>query len=341
MNCLTTTMETTDSTCAAAGSGLSAFQVESLERVAAGVLQLVLVPQGGAPCHAVEPGAHVDVHLPQGLVRQYSLLNAGERHRYVIAVGLDARSRGGSAYVHGGLRPGERLMLGVPRNNFALDGSRAPAVLLAGGIGITPLWSMAQQLQRQGRRWTLYCCARSAEHAAFVQQARALAQAGSVGCVHTHFNAEAGGAPIDIDALLGRHAPDSHFYCCGPAPMLDAFVAATGRRGIAQAQLHVERFSASPTGQEQAGEEAFEVVLNSGAVHRVPPRQSILDVLLQAGESLPHSCKQGICGSCETAVLQGEPLHRDALLSPAERASNRTMMICVSRARSGRLVLDI
>lgn len=336
MTCLTAAADIARN---AAPAGLSTFRVEALDRVAVGVVKLVLVPQDGEACRTVEPGAHVDVHLPQGLVRQYSLVNAGERHRYVIAVGLDPRSRGASAYVHGQLRPGDLLALGVPRNNFALDNSDAPAVLVAGGIGITPLWSMAQHLERQGRPWTLYCCARSADHAAFVQEARMLARASRIGRVQTHFDAEAGGAPIDLDALLGRHATASHFYCCGPAPMLDAFLAAGARRGVAQAQLHVERFSAAPAAQ--ADDRAFEVVLNSGAVHRVPPGRSILDVLLQAGESLPHSCREGICGSCETAVLQGEPLHRDALLSPAERASNRTMMICVSRARTDRLVLDI
>lgn len=320
-------------------AGTTAVRVTNLQSAATGVMRVELVPLGGQALDAVEAGAHVDVHLPNGLVRQYSLINDQESHRYVIAVGLDASSRGGSTFVHHGLKLDDTLRIGRPRNHFALHTSTVPAVLVAGGIGITPIWSMVQRLEREGRQWTLYYCARTPEHAAFLADIERLADASRVGRVVRHFDRLPGQVPLDLTGTLAAHEASHHFYCCGPKPMLDAFADAARVHGVPEDRIHIEHFNAAPI--DASGDAPFEVETSDGTVHTVPMGRSILDVLLDAGENVLYSCKEGTCGTCETNVLEGEPLHRDAVLSAAERASHRTMMICVSRCKAGRLKLDI
>ena len=317
----------------------TAVRVTGLRPVATGVMCLELVPQEGRVLDRVECGAHVDVHLPNGVTRQYSLINDRESHRYVIAVGLDANSRGGSAFVHEGLKLNDVLWVDRPRNHFPLHASDVPAVLVAGGIGITPIWSMVQRLEREGRRWTLYYCARTPEHAAFLPDIRRLADTSQVGRLVCHFDRLPGQVPLDLTTTLAGHEPSRHFYCCGPRPMLEAFADAARAHGVADDHIHIEHFSAARS--DALGDIPFEVEINDGSLHSVPAGRSILDVLLAAGETPLYSCKEGICGTCETAVLEGEPLHRDAVLSAAERASGKTMLICVSRCKTGRLKLDI
>lgn len=320
-------------------AGTAQVDVVDVRPVAAGIVAVELRPASGASCASFDAGAHLDLYLPNGLVRQYSLINVGERDKYVVAVSLDPRSRGGSAYIHESLRAGDQIGVGVPRNNFRLDDSTAPAILFAGGIGITPIWSMVKSLETRGRPWVLYYCARTTGHAAFLDEIRQFAVQSRVGRLMCNFDQEPGQTVLSFAAELALHSREAHFYCCGPQPMLAAFEAAAAEAAIPPSHIHVERFSAEPA--DASGDVSFELELASGATYTVPAGKSILDVLTKAGEPVMYSCKEGTCGTCETAVLEGEPLHRDVILSAAERAGNRTMMICVSRCKGKKLKLDI
>lgn len=291
----------------------------------------------GAWLPPFEAGAHIDLQLPNGLIRSYSLLNdQDERHRYVVGINLDARSRGGSRFMHEVVRKGDLLNISAPRNNFRLDETASHTVLISGGIGITPLWAMIQRLEAIGKTWTLYQCARSRQHAAMAAELASLAP--RPGCaVHFHFDDEQGGALLDLGAIVDAEPADTHFYCCGPLPMLEAFEKATAQRP--SAQVHVEYFAAK-SGPDRAG--GFEVVLaKSDRVFRIEAGSTILDTLLKAGLDVPHSCCEGVCGSCLVKVLAGEPDHKDLVLTRGEQAANNQMLICCSGAKSQRLVLDL
>ncbi|MFT4099540.1 MAG: PDR/VanB family oxidoreductase [Burkholderiaceae bacterium] len=284
-----------------------------------------------------EAGSHIDLHLPNGLLRSYSLCNpSSDSGRYVIGVNHDRKSRGGSRYVHQQLRVGQVIDISAPRNNFSLHESAPQTFLVAGGIGVTPIWCMLQRLLALDRPVELLYCARTRTEAAFID---AIGQAAmGKAKVTLRFDDEAGGPP-DLGVLLADKPKDSYFYCCGPTPMLDAFEQTCERLGYANA--HIERFAAAPvaaTGPEQG----FEVRLaKAGKSVEVPPGKSILDALIDAGLNPDHSCKEGVCGACETAVIEGEIEHRDGVLTKSEREAGKTMMICVSRCKRGPLVLDI
>jgi tetrachlorobenzoquinone reductase len=271
----------------------------------------------GAHLPAFGAGAHVDLHLPNGLTRQYSLCNSqDERHRYVVAVKKDALGRGGSRCVHEQLRVGMLVPVGAPRNNFPLHEQSGHSVLIAG-------------LREQALSWELHYSARRRLDAAF------LAELGTQH-VHLHIDEEHGGALLDIATVVNQAPADAHLYCCGPAPMLDAFESAAGSR--APERVHVERFSAAKV----AGGGAFFVELaKSGRRVFVGPDESIADALRAQGVEVQTSCEQGICGTCETRVLAGRPDHRDELLSEGEKAANDVMMICCSRSKDDVLVLDL
>jgi ferredoxin-NADP reductase len=312
--------------------------VHGMRREAPGVLSLELRAQDeGAELPAFEPGAHLDLHLPNGMVRSYSLINpAGERHRYVVAVQEDRTSRGGSRYVHRELRVGTALPISAPRNNFRLHEEAEASVLVAGGIGVTPLLAMLRKLAPLGRPVDFYYCARSRREAAFLGELEALA--GGQVRLHRHFDDEAG-APPDLHRWLAGRPTGAHFYGCGPAPMLAAFERACEALGCAN--VHVERFALLPVAAA-ASEHGCSVELRrSGRTIEVAAGQSILDALLEAGVAADHSCREGVCGACETRVLSGEVEHRDGILSKAERAANKSMMVCVSRCSRGLLVLDL
>ncbi|MFV3126166.1 PDR/VanB family oxidoreductase [Niveispirillum sp. KHB5.9] len=312
------------------------IRVMSMSYEADGVLSLDLRPLNGDPLPSFAAGAHIDLHLPNGLIRSYSLSNdQRERHRYVIGVGLDVASRGGSRYVHAEMRPGQVLSISPPRNNFPLEEGAGRSVLFAGGIGVTPMLAMVRRLATLGRDWTLYYCVRQRRNAGFLAELAQLA-ADKPDALVLNFDGEPGGKLLDIAAAV-RNAGDAHFYCCGPTPMIKAFEAATTH--LPEGRTHVEYFAgveAPATGGGYVVELA-----RSGKSIPVPEGKTILDVCLDAGVDVPYSCMEGVCGSCETKVLSGEPDHRDLILSPKERASNKTMMICCSGAKSGRLVLDL
>lgn len=278
------------------------------------------------------PGAHIDLHLPNGIIRSYSLVRAeSQPQSYVVGVKKDAASRGGSRYVHEELRVGAMLTVSEPRNHFPLNVSASHSVLIAGGIGITPIWCMAQFLEQQGASWELWYSVRTRADAAFVKQMEALGNK-----VRLHVDDEVGQI-MDLQAIINAAPADTHFYCCGPTPMLDAYEQAAAQRD--PDMVHMERFTAK---EAIALEGGFVVSLaRAGKEIVVPEGSSILDVLLEEGVAIDYSCQEGICGCCEVAVLEGDVDHRDAILSDNERAQNKTMMVCCSGSRSQRLVLDL
>ncbi|MCD2513283.1 PDR/VanB family oxidoreductase [Comamonas endophytica] len=315
--------------------------VHQLRHEAVGIVSIELRPLAPATgfAQAVEAGAHIDLHLAEGLVRSYSLVNPGESHRYVVAVTLDRASRGGSRHVHERLRVGQTIAIGAPRNHFALQEAAPRSVLLAGGIGITPIYAMAQRLVALGRPAHLIYCAASREGAAFVSEIGALAAASQgLLTVDWHFRSERGVRPA-LDQLLAAQPADAHFYCCGPQSMLDDYERACAARD--PAQVHLERFGAGPRSPDQTPGEGYCVELRrSGKAVHVAPGVALLDALIDAGLNPDYSCREGVCGACEVKVISGDVEHRDLILTKQEQAANRSMMICVSGCRSGTLVLD-
>ena len=261
---------------------------------------------------AFEAGSHIDLHLPNGLVRSYSLCNpASDRQRYVVGVLNDRKSRGGSRYVHQQLRVGMTLPISAPRNNFALEEDARRSVLVAGGIGVTPIWCMLQRLASLGRPVELVYCARSRKEAAFVEAIEALAREKAIE-LSWHFDDEQG-APPDLAKLLAGRGDDSHYYCCGPMPMLDAFERSCEQ--LAYANVHIERFAAVHVEAPAATQSCVVACAKSQREVEVPAGKSILDSLIDAGLDPDHSCKEGVCGACETAVLEGEVEHHDGILT--------------------------
>ncbi|MCB1395309.1 MAG: oxidoreductase [Rhodobacter sp.] len=294
----------------------------------------------GSPLPRAEPGAHVDVILSDDLRRSYSLTQAldGTTPGCTVAVHRNPASRGGSAFVHEGLRVGDRLRLSRPKNHFPLNEAAAQSVLIAGGIGITPMLAMIRRLAEAGRPWHLHYAARKRSAAAFLAELDAcVAASGGQGRVTTHFDDEANGALIDIAGIIAAAGPEVHFYCCGPEPMLAAYEAAA--RGVPKDRVHAEYFSAR---EEASREGGFDVVLNrSGKTLHVEPGKTILDVLIANRVSVPFACTEGTCGTCETRVIEGRPDHRDVILTDEERANGDTIMVCCSGSKSARLVLDL
>ncbi|MTD54397.1 2Fe-2S iron-sulfur cluster binding domain-containing protein [Amycolatopsis sp. RM579] len=299
-------------------------RVSAKSREAEGVVSFEL---SGDDLPSWSPGAHVDVGIGPGLVRQYSLCGApGDRGRWRIAVLREETGRGGSRRLHDVIMPGDTLLVGQPRNNFPLE--PAPGyVFVAGGIGITPLLPMIAEAERLGAEWTLYYGGRHRARMAFTDE---LARHGER--VRVLPEDECGLLPL-ADIVAGSDHP---VYCCGPEPLL-----AAAERVCPPRRLRLERFhprEITVTGRERESEVVASI---SGQTITVAPGESILDALDSAGVPMPSSCREGTCGTCETAVLEGEVEHRDSVLSDAERAAGKTMMVCVSRARSARLVLDV
>jgi vanillate O-demethylase ferredoxin subunit len=229
---------------------------------------------------------------------------------------------------------GDVLPISKPRNNFPLDETADHSVLLAGGIGITPIICMARRLSRIGAKWSLYLAARSRSAAAFLHDLRALEHKG--GAVFTHFDDEHGGV-LNVAEIVRASPPGAHLYCCGPVPMLAAFKEATQK--LPPKLVHLEYFSAE---EEVARTGGFEVILaRQGRSLLIPPGNTILEVLIREKINVPFSCSDGVCGTCETRVLEGVPDHRDSFLTEEEKISNASMMVCCSGAKTSRLILDL
>ncbi|KVH08721.1 ferredoxin [Burkholderia anthina] len=297
----------------------------------------------GEPFDAYEPGAHIDVTAPSGITRQYSLCgNPDERRSYLFAVKKETHSRGGSRSLHDDVSVGAELSIGAPRNLFRLTDAASEHVLIAAGIGITPLLSMAYALNRRGARYRLHYFARSRDHAAFVDELSAEPFASHV---TFHYGVEPDALAAELGRCMESIDLSAHVYTCGPGPFMDAVVAAAVTR-VPEDAIHLERFAAEPsaavTAADDAAAKGFEVRLQrSGQSVRVAPDTSIVDALAKIGIEVDTSCGEGVCGTCMVPVLDGEPDHRDHCLSKAERASNTVICCCVSRARSPVLVLDL
>ena len=299
------------------------------------VLSVELAPLERAarfpPC---DPGAHIDIEFRGDLRRSYSLLDAADTDRYRIAIHRDPNSRGGSVFVHDALRVGDIVSISRPKNNFPLDENAQHSILIAGGIGVTPILCMARRLIALNAPFRLHYASRSRAAAAFLDEITAIER--SRASIGLHFDDEAG-AFLDIAAIVGAAPAGAHFYCCGPEPMLAAFKQATSH--LSAAVVHFEHFSAT---EEAAREGDFEVVLARQKISlSVPPGKTILEVLLDAKINVPFSCSDGVCGTCETRVIEGVPDHRDSFLTEAEKASNQTIMVCCSGAKTPKLVLDL
>ena len=308
-------------------------------RETADVQCLELVDPEGRELPPFSAGAHVDVEIEPGLVRQYSLCNDPRRRdHYQIAVLREEAGRGGSAALTGRVGAGDTLKVSEPRNHFALEPSARRTVLIAGGIGVTPILCMAERLAHTGAPFELHYAARSPERAAFLERIRGSAFADRT---TLYFSEGPETARLDLEGVLAAPAPGAHLYVCGPARLIEAALATAKAKGWPSSRVHRE-FFAPPEGEDQSPAEAFEVeIASSGQVFAVPAGKTATQVLAEHGIEIPTSCEQGVCGTCVTRVLEGVPEHRDFFLTPDEQAANDQMTLCCSRAKTRRLVLDL
>jgi vanillate O-demethylase ferredoxin subunit len=314
-----------------------ALRVARTSVEADGILGIELVHPQGKPLPPFGAGAHIDVLLQPGLVRQYSLCNdPAERGRYLIAVQLAAASRGGSRAMHA-LQAGATLEVSQPKNHFPLAQPAGRSLLFAGGIGITPILAMAEQLAASGADFELHYCTRSRERTAFMQR---IAESRFAGRTRLHFSDGPDAEPFDPAAALGRPEPGTHLYVCGPSGYMDAVIGAATRLGWAQENIHREYFSGALAHGDT--DTAFDLKLaSSGRIVHVAKGQTALAALTACGIDVQVSCGEGTCGTCLTRVLGGEPDHRDLFLSAADRARKDSFLPCCSRAVGPMLVLDL
>lgn len=314
------------------------LRVVAARDVADSVLELRLSDPLGAALPRWEPGAHLEVETDSG-IRQYSLCGALDDADYTIAILREDAGRGGSAFLHANATVGSQLRVRGPRNHFALVPDADDYVLLAGGIGITPIKAMAQALQASGRPWRLHYGGRTSTSMAYVRELVELAP----DAVTIHPEDQVG-LP-NLRAILADASSGTAIYCCGPNGLLDAAAEAVAES--AAHELHVERFTGTGTPSDAAleddgsGQDFVVELAASGLEVTVSPGQSILDAVLDVVPDAEWSCEEGFCGSCETTVLGGIPLHHDTILTPAQQAANDRMMICVGRSATPRLVLDL
>lgn len=318
---------------------LLSLTVTAIEAATPSIRALTLSSADGRPLPGWTPGAHINLHLPSDDTRSYSLINTssdssarGCPTSYRLGVRLEEESLGGSRFVHG-LRVGDTVRCTPPGNHFPLIAHEGETVLVAGGIGITPIVSMAAELSAMGRPFRLVYAGRSRDHLAFLSEVEALC--GSRLIVHGDDTA----GVFDMPALMASLGPSASLYVCGPARMIETAIDTAAALGWEKGRLHFEIFA---TPVPVAGDSAFDVVLaRSGRRVTVPRDRTILDTLIAAGENPAHDCKAGDCGLCQVGVLDGVPDHRDFYLSEKERASNTLMQICVSRSKTPVLVLDV
>ncbi|MCP3707228.1 PDR/VanB family oxidoreductase [Paraburkholderia sp. CNPSo 3274] len=308
--------------------------------VATDICVFELASVDGAPLPAFAAGAHIDVHV-DGFVRQYSLCNRpSDNSAYRIGVLRDAASRGGSVAMHA-LDAGTSLEISNPKNHFPLDEHATHTILLAGGIGITPLIAMAEQLREEGRAFELHYCTRDPQRAAFRER---LAEAGFAEHSHFYFDSEGTDSRIDLARIFRAPHDGKHAYVCGPAGFIDAVLSAAANAGWPAQNVHREYFGAAqqPASANADANCAFQITLAScQRVFDVPAGTTIVEALRAGGVEVPVSCEQGVCGTCVTRVLSGEPDHRDLYLTDEERAANDQLLPCCSRSRTPMLVLDL
>ena len=310
-------------------------QVKHKEFTAEGVVSLRLEAINDEKLPTFQPGAHIDVHLQNGLVRQYSLTNGpGETDHYTIGVKREPDSRGGSSTIHDSVAEGDVLAISSPRNNFPLRRDSVQTTFIAGGIGVTPLLSMAQALKYQDLSFKFHYFVQSVEHIAFTA---IIDQLGESVVVHEALSVEQ--TVTELGRILGEPGFARNVYICGPGPMLNAAREIASESGWSEESVHFEYFK-NTTATDDSNSFVIELA-RSAMTLTVPAGQSILQVLRENGINISSSCEQGACGTCRCGVIAGEVLHQDVYLSKLEKAGGQTLMTCVSRAKSDRLVLDI
>ncbi|MDX1484503.1 MAG: 2Fe-2S iron-sulfur cluster-binding protein [Alphaproteobacteria bacterium] len=302
----------------------------------ADIRSVVLKPAGGGTMPAFEAGAHIDVMTGNGMRRSYSIASdPKDLSSYLLGILREPESRGGSVWIHDNLKPGDSLKITKPLNNFPLSADADKHLLIAGGIGVTPILAMARTLAAAGADFEFHYCTRTPEGTAFRGEVEAIA--GDRLCYHHD-----GGDPsqgIKLDEVLGAQPPGTHVYVCGPKTLIDAVRAAAGE--WPESRVHFELFSAAP--DQDWKNEPFDIYLSRRRMElTVPADRTILEVIREAGVFADSSCEQGLCSTCQVRVISGEIEHRDQILSQEEKAAGDTMMICVSRGKGeDRLVLDI
>ncbi|MDE2416877.1 MAG: oxidoreductase [Burkholderiales bacterium] len=317
---------------------VAAKSVEALD-----IVTLELVAVDGKPLPAFSAGSHVDVMLPggqggPGITRQYSLCNdPAEAHRYQIAVLRDPASRGGSVAVHDRVNEGDLLQISAPKNHFALAHDAKKHLLLAGGIGVTPILCMAERLAQTGADFQMHYATRAPERTAFRSR---IAASGFADRVQFHYDNAEASQKLDLQQLLAKPQQGTHLYVCGPKGFMDAVLGSARAQGWPEGQLHYEFFGAAVASSDS--DAGFEVKLaSSGRIIQIAKDKTVTKALAEAGVDIMMSCEQGVCGTCLTRVLEGTPDHKDSYLTPEERAANDQFLPCCSRAKTPMLVLDL
>lgn len=311
-------------------------RVTAVEQVAHNVHAYTLACDDQSVLPEFSAGAHIDLLLENGLIRQYSLCSdPARRHEYQVAVLLEEEGRGGSAWIHQHLQQDCEVQINAPRNHFELNENANNYLLIAGGIGITPIMLMAARLQQLEKPFTLHYLSRTPEQAAFAEQLSQ--QLGEQ--IKCHYSYGDSSKRLDIEELFRAYSQATEVYTCGSEPLLQSILdAAEGKSNIS---VIYERFSAAPV-DESIVNGSFEIELaNSGTVIEILPEQSILEVLRAEGHQIETMCEEGLCGSCEVGLLEGEADHRDSVLTADEQAEQSVLMVCCSRAKSTRLKLDL
>jgi vanillate monooxygenase ferredoxin subunit len=314
-----------------------AVKVLRKKQEAMDIASFELAREDGGPLPGFSAGSHIDVQLPGGLTRQYSLCNdAAEQHRYRIAVLRDPGSRGGSIAMHDQVREGDVIHISEPRNHFPLQHATR-SLLFAGGIGVTPLLCMAQRLATIGADFTLHYSTRSADRTAFKDE---IAQSRFAANVEFHHDDGGAAQTLNLPVALGAYDEGTHIYVCGPTGYINHVVQVAQGMGWPSSRIHLEYFAAAP--QDTAADQAFDVKLAStGKTYRIAADQTVVHALQEQGIDILTSCEQGVCGTCITRVLEGEPDHRDLYFTDEEKSKNDQFTPCCSRARTPLLVLDI
>jgi ferredoxin-NADP reductase len=296
------------------------------------ILELKLSPADKSPIIPWEPGAHIELALPSGLVRQYSLCGEPSDDFYTIAVLKEEISRGGSIEIHDEIHEGDHLTVRGPKNHFKLEPG-ALTVFMAGGIGITPLLPMMRSLSKQGKPWVLHYGGKSLAALAYLD-ALQLMEGNEISIYLKNETRR-----IPVSEIISTLSTEDAIYVCGPESMISEVEEVGARLGV---RVCLERFGPAPGEKPEIGGDSFEVELaRSAKVLTVPADTRLIDIVRTVVPSVPFSCEEGYCGSCETGVLEGVPDHRDSILSPEEKSNNDCMMICVGRSLTPRLVLDL
>lgn len=320
------------------GSDVRNVRISEVKEVGKDVRRYTFEAMDGDRLPEFSAGSHINLFLPSGTIRQYSLLNPPyERFRYQIAVKRDESGRGGSKEVHDVLQEGGMAQISKPHNNFVLYESAARYILIAGGIGITPILSMAHRLVQLERPFTLHICARNADELPFADDLKNWAFAPNV---EVHFDKTDGGSSMDVDRVLKYGGNGAHVYICGPSGFMEWVSSSASSHGWSEDEIFTENFGAPPWSNED--DMAFKVTLHrSGRQLDVKSDESLIDALRKENIKVPYACMQGTCGTCLTGIVDGEADHRDAVQSDREKSENKQMCICVSRAKNDEITLDL